>query len=75
MHELPSTWAFKIKGYLHGAIHKLKARFCVRGDWEVEGVHFFETFAPVVSWTTVRIMLILSILFDPKIRQVDSERI
>jgi len=71
MHVLPSTWAFKIKRYPHGAIRKLKARFCVRGDWQVEGVDFFETFAPVVSWTTVRIMLILSILFDLKTRQVD----
>jgi hypothetical protein len=33
-----------------GEIKKLKARLCVRGDLQ-EGV--FDTFAPVVSWTSV----------------------
>ena len=71
MNVLPSTWAFKIKCFPHGGIRKLKARFCVRGDWQMEGIDFFETFAPVVSWTTVRIMLTVSIIFGLKTRQVD----
>ena len=32
---------------------------------------FFETFAPVVSWTTVRLMLILSLVLGLATRQVD----
>ena len=45
---LPGTWAFRIKRYPTGLIQKFKARFCVRGDKQVEGVDFFETYAPIV---------------------------
>jgi len=38
MNVLPSTWAFKCKRYPDGAIRKLKARFCCRGDKQIEGV-------------------------------------
>jgi hypothetical protein len=44
MNVLPSTWAFKCKRYPDGLVKKLKARFCVRGDRQREGVDFFETF-------------------------------
>ena len=71
MNVLPSTWAFKCKRYPDGAIRKLKARFCCRGDKQIEGVDYFETFAPVVNWTTVRLMLILSIVLGLATRQVD----
>jgi Reverse transcriptase (RNA-dependent DNA polymerase) len=50
---------------------KLKARFCVRGDRQKEGVDYFDTFAPVVSWQTVRLMLVLSVILDLATKQVD----
>ncbi|EJK76700.1 hypothetical protein THAOC_01524 [Thalassiosira oceanica] len=53
------TWAFKCKRFPDGLIKKFKARFCARGDQQLEGADFFETYAPVVQWTTVRLMLIL----------------
>jgi len=71
MNVLPSTWAFKCKRFPDGMIRKLKARFCCRGDRQIEGVDYFETFAPVVNWTTVRLMLILSIVLGLATRQVD----
>ena len=46
---LQSTWAFKRKRYLDGILRKYKARFCVRGDQQIEGVDIFDTYAPVVS--------------------------
>jgi hypothetical protein len=57
---LPSTWAFKIKRFPDGLVKKFKARFCVRGDMQKEGIDFFETWSPVVQWTTVRSMMILA---------------
>ena len=71
MNVLPSTWAFKVKRLPSGIIRKLKARFCARGDRQIHNVDFFDTFAPVVSWTTVRLLLILSCHLDLKTRQVD----
>ena len=71
MHVLPSTWAFRCKRYPDDLIRKLKARFCVRGDRQIEGVDYFETFAPVVQWATVRLLLILSIHLNGSTMQVD----
>ncbi len=71
MNVLPSTWAFKCKRFPDGMVRKLKARFCARGDKQIEGVDYFDTFAPVVNWTTVRLMLILSIILGLATKQVD----
>ena len=61
MNVLPSTWAFKIKLYPDGRVKKFKARFCARGDRQKEGIDYFETWAPVVQWLTVQIVMILAI--------------
>jgi Reverse transcriptase (RNA-dependent DNA polymerase) len=71
MNVLPSTWAFRCKRFPDGTVRKLKARFCVRGDKQKEGVDYFDTFAPVVSWQTVRLMLVLSIILNLSTKQVD----
>jgi hypothetical protein len=71
MNVLPSTWAFRRKVYPSGEVRKLKARFCARGDRQIYGVDFHDTFAPVVSWTTVRLLLILSAQLGLATRQVD----
>jgi hypothetical protein len=68
MNVLPSTcWAFKCKRLPDGTVHKVKAQFCARGERQIEGVDYFETFAPV----TVRLMLILSIILGLTTKQVD----
>ena len=71
MRVLPSTWAFRCKRYPDGSVRKLKARFCARGDKQIEGVDCFDTFAPVVNWTTVRLMLILTLILNLATCQVD----
>ena len=62
MNVLESTWAFKVKRYPDGTICKIKARFCVQGYLQIEGVNFFNTYAPVVSWLTIFIVMILSLI-------------
>ncbi|NCF91157.1 MAG: hypothetical protein GWQ05_09390, partial [Verrucomicrobiaceae bacterium] len=71
MNVLPSTWAFKCKRFPDGLIKKFKARFCARGDRQIEGVDFFETYAPVVMWTTIRLLLILECLLGLVSKQGD----
>ena len=50
MHVIPSTFAFLFKQNPDLVIKKFKARFCACGDMQIEGVDYFETFAPVVNW-------------------------
>jgi hypothetical protein len=71
MNILPLTWAFKSKRFPDGLLKKLKARFCICGYRQQEGVDFFDTFALVVSWTTVRLLLILSLILNLETTQVD----
>ena len=61
---LRSTWAFKIKRYPDGRVKKFKARFCARDDMQKEGIDYFETWAPVVMWSTVRIVMVLAAKLD-----------
>jgi hypothetical protein len=68
---LPSTWAFKIKRYPDGRVKKFKARFCARGDRQQEGIDYFETWAPVVQWSTVRIVMVLAAKLGFKSVQCD----
>ena len=37
---------------------------------QLEGIGFFETYAPVVQWTTVILMIILEVLLGLKSKQV-----
>ena len=71
MNVLPGTWAFRRKRLPSGEIKKLKARYCARGDRQLKDVDFFETFAPVVSWNTVRLLLTLQAQLGLANSQVD----
>ena len=64
---------YKVKHYPDGRVKKLKARLCVHGDQTIEGVDYFKTYATVVQWPTIRIMLILSVALNWKFKQVDYE--
>ncbi len=68
-HDIPSPWVFKCKCYPDGCIKKFKARFCARGNKHLKGIDFFETYAPVVQWITIRLIFILEILLGLKSKQ------
>ena len=68
---LKGTWAFKLKRLPDGKPSKFKARYCCRGDMQREGVDFFETYAPVVQWSTVRMLLTMVLSKGWTTKQVD----
>lgn len=68
---LDTTWVFKRKRYPDGRVKKHKARLCIRGDQQVEGSDYFQSYAPVVSWTTVRLLLVLAASLGLVTKQVD----
>jgi hypothetical protein len=68
---LPLTWVLRVKRYPDGRFRKHKARLCVRGDKQIEGIDYFEKYAPVVQWSTVRMMICLAATQGLKTRQID----
>ena len=61
-------WKRKIKTQ---EVYKWKAWLNVHGGQQVHGVHYWDTYAPVVTWQTVRLFLILSLILGWKSRQLD----
>jgi hypothetical protein len=68
---IKTTWVFKLKCLPDGTPLKFKARFCVRGDLQKEGEDYFETYAPVVQWSTIRLLLTLILQEGWATKQVD----
>ena len=69
---LPVTWVFKIKRFTDYSIRKFKARLCVRGDVQKDKAEDpLDTYAPVVQWSTVRLLLILTQLLKLETLSVD----
>ena len=67
---LAGTWSFKIKRFPDGLMKKIKARFCVRGDLQTD-VDVFDTYAPVASWKSIRMLTILALQNNWNIKQID----
>jgi hypothetical protein len=68
---LSSIWSYRRKRRPTGELLKYKARLCVDGSQQQFGRDFWETYAPVVTWSTVRLILLLSTVLNLKSRQVD----
>ena len=71
LNVLKGTWVFKLKRLPDGTPYRFKARFCARGDLQKEGIDFFETYAPVVQWSTIRLLLSTVLTEGWSTRQVD----
>ena len=69
---LPSVWSMKRKRRIDTReIYKWKARLTVHGGKQKHGINFWETYSPVVNWTSIRLHLILSVLNNFHTRQID----
>jgi hypothetical protein len=60
---LLSRFVFKLKLDADGAIDRYKARLVARGDQQVEGVNYHDTFSPVMDMTTARIIFAFGIIW------------
>ena len=68
---LKGTWAFRLKRTPDGVAYRYRSRFCVRGDQQEYGVNYFETFAPVIQWSTIRLVLIFILTQNWVTRVID----
>ena len=69
---LDAIWSMKRKRDIKTQkIIKYKARFNLHGGQQQHRVNYFETYSPVVNWFSVRLILVLSLLYGWNTRQVD----
>ena len=64
-------WVFKTKCDSKGNIEWYKARFVVKGFTQKEGIDYKETFSPVSSKDSFRIIMALVAHFDLELHQMD----
>ena len=67
-----AIWPFKWKRHPNGSLNKHKAQLCAHGGMQQWGVDYWETFSPVVNWMSVRVMLVLALIFNFPTRSIDS---
>lgn len=65
---LSSIWSYKCKQSSIGQILKYKSRLCIDGSQQDFGR---ETYNPVVSWSTICLILLLAFISGLKTHQVD----
>jgi hypothetical protein len=68
---LSSIWSYRRKRLPNGTLLKHKSRICVNGKEQAFGRDYWETYAPVASWATIRLLILLSSIMNLKTRQVD----
>ena len=69
--QIMMIWSFKRKRHPDGSFNKCKARLCCHGGQQQWGVNYWDTYAPVVSWSSVRILLTLAKLHNFHTKSVD----
>jgi hypothetical protein len=69
---LPTVWQMKRKRNIRTrAVKKYKARLNIDGSQMQKGKHYEETYAPAVSWNSLRLLLTLTVVHGWHTRQLD----
>jgi len=69
---LPAVWQMKRKRDIKtGLIKKYKARLNIDGSKMRKGMHYNETYSPVASWNSVRMLLTMTAVHNWHTKQID----
>jgi hypothetical protein len=69
---IPTVWAMQRKqDLMTGRVTKHKARLNLHGGKQEFGMSYYETYAPVVTWFAIRLLIVFGILFNWALCQVD----
>ena len=58
-----AIWSFKHKSFPVGKQNRHRTHLCAHGGMQQWGVNYWETYAPVVNWISVRFLMILRTLW------------
>ena len=64
-------WVLRKKLKPDGSIDKFKARLVAKGFKQKTNLDFFDTFSPVTRITSIRLLIVITAIFDLKIHQMD----
>ncbi|KAM1791280.1 hypothetical protein ACFX12_035263 [Malus domestica] len=73
MNVLPNKWVFRLKRKSDGSIDRFKARLVANGFHQQPGLDYGETFSPVVTHSTIRLIIAMAVHFSWPIRQLDVQ--
>lgn len=68
---ISNKWVFKRKTNGQGKITRHKSRLVAKGCSQREGIDYFETFSPVVRYSSIRLLMALTVKFELTIEQMD----
>jgi hypothetical protein len=63
---LDLIWTYRRKRHPDGSLKKYKARLCVNGSRQIQGIDYTESCAPVVQWITIRMLNTLAVIHNLK---------
>lgn len=66
-----NKWVFKVKKNPGDSVDRYKARLLARGFTQEYGVNYFETFSPVVRFTSITIILVIASNRNMNLKQFD----
>ena len=70
-HQIMMIWLFKRKRYPDGTLNKYKVGLCCHGGQQQWGVNYWDTYAPLVSWSSIRILMTIAKLHTFHTKSVD----
>ncbi|MGZ8926642.1 MAG: reverse transcriptase domain-containing protein, partial [Nitrososphaeraceae archaeon] len=70
---IPCKWVYKIKYNENGKPIRYKARLVVKGFMQKYGVDYNETYAPVMKYDSLRLLLAIATILDLELKQFDVD--
>ena len=70
---LPNKWVFRIKRKPDGSIDRFKARLVANGYHQQAGLDYGDTFSPVVTHSTIQMIIALTVQLSWPIQQLDVQ--